>query len=138
MTAQDFPFPDRLLLRALSAPELAGVEAERQLYELQGAFRYRSPAFGDVVVPAGYVTDFASVPRPVWSYLSPEDPVILFPSLVHDYLYTQRGDLGGRAALDRRQCDVVLREAMLSCGARPTQAWVVFAAVRAGGGSHWR
>lgn len=133
-----FPFPHRLHLRALSPVELAELGSKRQLYELEGPFRFASKTFGDVVVPAGFKTDFASIPRPVYSYISPEDPVILFASVIHDHLYTVKGKISETVELNRQQSDAVLREAMLVCGARPTQAWVVYNAVRLGGGSHWR
>lgn len=139
MTVAPFPFPDALDLRALSAVELDSLDCRRQLYRVLSPFRYASTGFGEIVVPEGFTTDFASVPRPVWSYISPEDPVILFPSVVHDHLYTVRGALPNLPqALSRLACDNILREAMLACGARPTQAWVVYQAVRLGGGGHWK
>jgi hypothetical protein len=44
-----------------------------------------------VTVPAGFVTDFASIPRIFWSLLPP-DGQYTYPAIVHDYLYwTQTG-----------------------------------------------
>ena len=43
-------------------------------------------------VPAGFVTDLASVPRVFWSLIPPEGKVDE-PSVVHDYLYAKGGDL---------------------------------------------
>src|SRR5262245_60709692 len=39
-----------------------------------------------VNVPAGFVTDFASIPRAFWSLLRP-DGRYTHPAIVHDYLY---------------------------------------------------
>lgn len=139
MTAQDhFPLP--LDLRALPPWELKSIESDRQLYRVREAFAFVSAAGWRVDVPQNFTTDFASIPRWVWSYISPEDPVILFPSVIHDYLYTRKGDLGpeSRVVFNRQQADEVLRQAMLICGARATQALVVYNAVRFGGGSHWK
>ncbi len=123
----------------MSPEELRSIEASGQLYVLEAEFRYESDAFGLIVVPKGFTTDFASIPRPAFWYIDPEDPQILFPSVVHDYLYTRRGDLdrGSNLILSRKACDSCLREGMLSSGARRAQALVVFLAVRMGGGLHW-
>ena len=39
-----------------------------------------------VEVPAGFVTDFASIPRVFWSLLRP-DGSYTYPAIVHDFLY---------------------------------------------------
>lgn len=39
-------------------------------------------------IPVGYLTDFASVPRFLWSFISPIGQVNL-PSIIHDYIYTE-------------------------------------------------
>ena len=40
------------------------------------------------VVPVGFVSDGMSVPRFLWGFLAaPDDPVVLPPSLSHDWLY---------------------------------------------------
>lgn len=133
-------FPAPLKLRAYHPEELKAVESDRQLYALLEDFRYVSDVFGEIVVPAGFVTDFASIPAGALWYVDDDSPAILFGSVVHDYLYTRCGDLGlgSRVSFNRQQADAVLREAMLACGARPAQALVVYLAVRAGGGSHWK
>ncbi len=130
-------FPVSLVIRALP-PE--GCGGSRQRYELERDFVFRSKAFGTLTVPAGLLTDFASVPRLVWTYLSPEDPCILFASIVHDWLYSVRGHLPLRR-LTRAECDAILHEAMLVCGARRRQAWLAHRAhraVRLFGGSRWQ
>ena len=42
--------------------------------------------FKTVTVPAGFVTDFASIPRMFWSVLRP-DGKYTYPAIVHDFLY---------------------------------------------------
>lgn len=133
-------FPNALILAAFSSEKLASLGVKRALYELQQDFVYVSPAFGTITVPKGYVTDFASVPRFAWVYLSPEDPVILFASVIHDYGYTLKGDLGrgDNLVLSRKAFDTILREIMEYCGARRSQAAFVYWLLRSFGWSHWK
>lgn len=128
-----FPFPCEPVLRALHPKVCKG----KQQYVLVEDFYYHSAAFGPITAPAGSPTDFASIPRIVWTYLSPEDPAILFASIIHDHIYSRRGKLPLRT-LTRAECDEVLREAMVACGARKSQAAVAYRAVRMFGGSHWK
>lgn len=44
-----------------------------------------------ITVKAGFVFDFASIPRAVWNYISPDEIGIRAASLVHDWLYNRRG-----------------------------------------------
>lgn len=127
-------FDGQLITRILSAAECPD---GRQLYELKQDFRYFSEILSDIHVPAGLITDFASIPRLAFQYLDPEDPVILFPSVVHDFLYSMHGKLPTGMAYTREQADQVLREAMDLCGARWDQKAIVFRAVRLFGKSHW-
>lgn len=102
----------------------------RQRYVLIAPFVYQSDSVGQVSVPEGFQTDFASIPRLAWRYIDPEDPVILFASVVHDYLYSVQ-------STSREVADRVLVEAMGISGARWDQRKAVHAAVRMFGGSHW-
>lgn len=129
------PFPAPLIIRAL--PPAACDDGRRQQYVLEQDFAFLSTAFGPITAPAGMLTDFASVPRLVWTYLSPEDPCILYGSIIHDWLYQQGGRLPLRR-LTRAECDAVLREAMLASGARPTQAAVVYRVLRLFGAGNFR
>ena len=80
-------------------------------------------------VPAGFVTDYASVPRVPVAYLLAGDTC--HPaSVVHDYLYTCH-------AVSRDIADAVLQEASIATGVPAWRAYVMWAAVRAAGGSHW-
>ena len=108
-----------------------------QQYTLTSPLRYVSRIAGRIEVPAGFVTDFASIPALARGYVAPGDPCIEYPSVVHDYLYDRRGKLPNGRALTRQECDAVLAEAMARCGARWAQRQIVYAAVRVGGASHW-
>lgn len=130
-------FTSDLFLRALSAGELRASDMDHQFYQLEADLTYHSDRFGVIVAPKGLLTDFASIPRIAFTYISPEDPVIVYGSVIHDSLYSARGNLGGRT-FSRAEADEVLAECMAVCGARWGQKKVVLNAVRLFGGSHWK
>jgi len=81
-------------------------------------------------VPAGFRTDFASIPRVFRSVV----PVLgrqNKPSVLHDYLYKNR-------LRTRRWADRVFLYAMAHTGVRWLKRWAMYAAVRIGGGRVWR
>jgi hypothetical protein len=88
-------------------------------------------------MPAGFLTDFGSVPGAAKWFLDDDSPELLFPSVPHDFLYSAKGNLGYGQVLTRAQCDAVLLEAMDSIGAPPMKRQAVFRAVRLFGGAHW-
>ncbi|MDI1336342.1 MAG: DUF1353 domain-containing protein [Lacunisphaera sp.] len=131
-------FTSQLFLRSFSAAEVKAAGSDVQLYQLTQDFSYQSDKLGlTITVPAGLVTDFASIPRPVWQLLDPEDPIIAWPSVVHDFLYTCKGTLPDGTKYKRVQADGVLREAMEFCGAGSIIRESVYQAVKNFGGSHW-
>lgn len=84
-----------------------------------------------VTVPAGFPSDYASVPRvPVAFELFGGDIGDDPAAVVHDYLYS----IG---TVPRATCDAVLREALRACGVSAWRAWAMWAGVRIGGGSHF-
>lgn len=74
---------------------------------------YKSSTVGRIVVPEGFITDFASVPRMPIIYL-------LFggcgdkEAVLHDWLYTAPHDTGFCKVVDRPTADKVLRGARYS------------------------
>lgn len=44
------------------------------------------------VVPEGFETDLASVPRALWSFYPPTDSKTIAPAVAHDYLYHCKED----------------------------------------------
>jgi hypothetical protein len=131
-------FTGQLFLRSFSVAEIKAAGRDVQLYEVTQDFPYESDKFGrTIVVPAGLVTDFASIPRGVWELLDPEDPIIAWPSVIHDYLYTCHGTLPDGTTYTREMADAVLREGMEACGASSLMRESVYQAVEDFGGSHW-
>jgi hypothetical protein len=82
------------------------------------------------VVPAGFVTDFASVPRIPIAYLLAGDTAHQ-AAVVHDWLYSTH-------EVARDMADTVLREAALVSGVPAWRAWAIWVGVRVGGASRWR
>lgn len=99
----------------------------RQLWRLLCRFRYQSDVAGLVDVPAGFITDLASVPQ--WA-LALIGETAQEPSLPHDFAYSKGG-------MSRATADKMLYEACIATGVPKWKAWIIYAGVRVGGGSHY-
>ena len=86
------------------------------------------PGCQPIEVPAGFVTDYASVPRFLWSIFPPHGAARL-ASVVHDYLYSLR-------ECPRAIADAVFLVAMKTSGVVAWRRWAMYLAVRLFGGSH--
>jgi hypothetical protein len=86
-----------------------------------------------VHVPAGFITDFASIPRVLWSWLPPS--YYAKPAILHDYLYFagKVGDL----VVTRAQADKSFRDALKETGVNAARRWVMWLGVRTGGWKTW-
>lgn len=102
-----------------------------ETFTLLRAFRYR-----DIIVPAGFRTDFASVPRLVWNIIPPYGRHGK-AAVVHDYLYSLRGHLPNGQRYTRAECDSIFREAMDQLAVRWTRRQTMWLAVRAFGWRAW-
>ena len=91
---------------------------------------YRVSESGDsIVVPAGFVTDFASIPPRLQSLISPLGPHLL-PAVVHDYLYWQQG-------CSRAQADSLFLKAMTEMLVSRGEREAMYLAVSKFGGGAW-
>ncbi|MHB1125252.1 MAG: DUF1353 domain-containing protein [Ramlibacter sp.] len=101
------------------------------LFRVLGDFQFVSAVAGCVIfVPAGFVTDLASVPRLPFAYLVVGGKGKK-AAVVHDLLYTTR-------RFSREVADAVFREALLASGYSHVVAGIMYAGVRAGGWVGWR
>lgn len=82
-----------------------------------------------ITVPAGFVTDFASVPRVPFAFLLTGDTAHM-AAVIHDFLYTIK-------VLPRETADAVFYEAMRSTGVPLWRAWTMWLGVRLGGQLAW-
>lgn len=75
-----------------------------------------------ITVPAGFITDYDSVPRLLGIYVMFKGLSVRSP-VVHDYMYSM-------AKYPRKYADKTFFEAMLSEGVTKWKAYVMFIAVR--------
>ena len=83
----------------------------------------------NIEVPAGFETDFNSVPRGLWNFFPPWE----YPEagVVHDYLY-RNPDF-----TDRGWCDAQHRRILELLGCPRWKRWAAYAALRAAGWNAW-
>jgi hypothetical protein len=82
-----------------------------------------------IVVPAGFITDFASIPPEVQSFLQELDRP-LRPAVIHDYLYWTR-------TCTRQQADNLLQLAMTEMHVESSTVDKYRVALAAAGGTGW-
>jgi hypothetical protein len=87
-----------------------------------------------LVVPRGYETDLASVPRVPGIYWRYGNTAVL-PSIVHDYLYEFDPFGWGRKVADQVFLEAMRAERDPRAAA---SRWVMYQAVRVGGWRSWR
>lgn len=93
-------------------------------------FAYCSPKSGKAVtVPAGFTTDFCSVPRIPFAY-ELLGSVAYQAGVVHDFLYSS-------AEVSRAEADAMLMEMVIELGYEADKAAAIWAAVRIAGASRY-
>jgi hypothetical protein len=109
---------------ALIADDMAGK------WQLLEPLSFQSSVTGKLhTAPAGFITDFCSVPRVPGVYAMLGDRARK-AGTIHDHLYTTH-------EVDRETADKVLREMLGQNGVDDIEAQAFYVAVRVGGGSHW-
>ncbi|TFV89500.1 DUF1353 domain-containing protein [Blastococcus sp. CT_GayMR16] len=112
------PFePGSLVVRRIDASRWATVDPL--------VYRGRRDRF---VVPAGFRTDFASVPRVV-TWLVPRFGAYTLAAILHDWLCTEGLRTG---AVTSRQADGLFRRVMRESGVPVLRRWLMWAGVRWG------
>lgn len=91
-----------------------------------------------ITVPAGFISDGASIPRPLWAILPTTGPY-LTPAFFHDYLIRMwrrsrdTFDDPHPLAQTRKACDDFLLAAMIEVGVGAWTRWIIYQGVRFGG-----
>jgi hypothetical protein len=99
-------------------------------YVLTEPFKYFPPQSREpIIVPAGFVTDFASIPGPLSVVFGPS--VHDLPALVHDYLYW-------RQSCTREQADRLFDVALNLVGVSKGSRMAIALGLRLGGPSAYR
>lgn len=116
-------FLTRLVLQASEDPSTG-------LWIVAAPFAYESDvAQTIIVVPIGFQTDLASVPRlPIVYWLT--GATANEAAVIHDYLYSTR-------EVTREIADAVLREASALIGVPAWRRQMMWAGVRLFGGAYW-
>lgn len=91
-----------------------------------------------VSVPAGTVTDFASIPRPLWNILPPWGKYGK-AAVIHDFMYSQHQitSNGKQVDIERKQADDIFLEAMKVLGVGTITRYAMYYAVRVFGHRPW-
>ena len=92
-----------------------------------------------IIVPAGFETDYASIPRILWPILSPWGNY-REAAVVHDYLYQNIGKIKTPTSFvcyNRKACDKIFLLAMLLSNVSTIKAKTLYHGVRLGGWKTW-
>lgn len=90
---------------------------------------YSSILRKEIIVPAGFVTDYASVPRlPLMYWLFGDTNHEA--AVIHDFLYFTK-------QTSRKMADRIFKEAAAAIGTSGWRRWLMYAGVRVGGAAAW-
>ena len=98
------------------------------------ALVYRMGYDQEYVVLKNFVTNYASIPRILYSIIHPSEPFLVKGAVIHDYLYSSEC----RYSCTRRQADLILYRACRDSGGSFFLSYLVFVSVRLFGGSSFR
>lgn len=110
-----------------SEPVLRVADDGRWILEMPVVYMTRTDEI--IIVPAGFLTDLASIPR-IFQTLFPVNGRHRSAAIVHDYLFVIQDR--PRAAVDK-----IFLEAMEDCGVGWFQRRAMYLAVRTGGWVPW-
>ena len=88
-----------------------------------------------IEIPAGFLTDYASIPKMFRNIYEPSGPA-RFPAILHDFLYQRRGY--GIYYKTRAETDALFLEAMRLVGVDFVQRMTIYNAVRLFGWAYSR
>lgn len=85
----------------------------------------------DYLIPAGFTTDLASIPKILWSIYSPNKANTIPAAVIHDYLYFCPGEMA------RSEADSIFYDALIYKHVGAWTAYKYWSAVRVFGSSHF-
>lgn len=83
------------------------------------------------VVPAGFTTDLASIPKILWSIYSPNKANTIAAAVIHDFIYFCPGNQ------KRSDADSIFYDALINNGVKTSTAFKYWLAVRLFGRTHY-
>jgi hypothetical protein len=90
-------------------------------------------SLGWMEAPTGFVSDGGSIPRFAWSIVGDGFDDCLEQFVIHDLLYSPLNTNYSRA-----EADFIMKELLWNCGVNRFRIAAFYAAVRFGGGSHFK
>lgn len=108
---------------------LCAEQIDADHWRLTAGLGYQSETYGVILVPEGFVTDFASTPQIVWSIGMPKSGIYDRAAVIHDYLYTKGGKLPMRT-YTKADSDAIFNEAMGILGVGSVKRWMMYQAVK--------
>lgn len=90
-------------------------------------------SLGTIAIPAGFISDGASIPRAAWSIIGSPFDEYLEECVVHDYLYSARNK-----DYDREEADFILKELMWNCAIARWKILAFHVALRLFGGPNFK
>lgn len=101
-------------------------------YRLLKPYMYSTNAGSAIIVPKGYITNGADIPRLFWRLYPPFSPEYMPAVIIHDYLCDVADAMIDKA--DRKRAflfaDDVFREILLKLGVSRVRATIFYKAVR--------
>jgi len=104
---------------------------------------YEHKKLGTIVVPRGFVTDFASVPNFLQSLVQSVG-ILRDAAVLHDFLYKNHGFFRWSGneiiivKLSKSKCDLIFFQAMKSTNVPAIKRQMAYAGVAVGGFNSWR
>jgi hypothetical protein len=121
-----------------SNPKIEMLEDGRSFLLLEPYEYYLTEPGGETItVPAGYVTDFASVPKLFWTFGIDPFGKPARAALIHDFLYSYAGSCK-TPPYTKKEADRIFYDAMGVLGVNGFKRWIMWKAVQAGGKGAWK
>jgi len=111
---------------------VVSLEKDGKHWTLEEDFEYYTEILGSrvyITVPAGFTTDFASIPKIFHSFIEDRDKYNK-AAVVHDWLYESK-------IFSRKISDKIFLEAMTVLNIHPFKRFLFYYAVRIFGGLRW-
>lgn len=108
---------------AINRPTVTQLTPDPPLFMLAYPLRYATnDKMHEIVVPVGFLTDLASIPRTLWWWQAPHEGTMA-PAIIHDYLYWEQ-------SCTKDEADAVLYLALREIGMGSINANLVYMGVR--------
>jgi len=83
-----------------------------------------------IVVPVGFITDGASIPKILSFIGSSFNGRYVLPAIIHDYLYSKTSSFIKKNNISRLKADIIFLDMMLEYGVKKWKAYLFFISVR--------